>query len=101
MKKPPVKIIKKKTLIPNWAAAQVLMPRKIFVKPEHARNARLIAHELRHVIQWEEHGILFGIKYLLSMIPDGYSESKYEQEARAAEKDSFYLDWARELISKY
>jgi hypothetical protein len=44
--------------------------------------AKFIVHELTHTIQYRREGIIsFPIKYLISVIKDGYKNSKYEEEA--------------------
>jgi hypothetical protein len=95
-----VKIVVKERLIPDWAAAQVLMPRTIWIKPAYKNNARILAHELAHVMQWERYGLKFAVMYLWDVARHGYVNSRFEVEAMAAENDEFYVDWARELINK-
>jgi hypothetical protein len=100
MHRVPVRVIVKNKLTPNWAVAQVLIPRTIWIKPAYKNNARILAHELAHVIQWELYGLKFAVMYLWDVARNGYVNSRFEVEARAAENDEFYVDWARELINK-
>jgi len=49
-------------------------------------DERLMRHELCHVKQYEEHGFLgFLVKYLVESIKKGYTNNKFEIEARNAE----------------
>lgn len=49
-------------------------------------------HELKHVEQYEEHGILgFLVKYFIEYLKNGYYQNRFEVEARAAEKDERLL----------
>lgn len=66
-------------------AAAVTLRRTIVVDPGVARmSARLLAHELAHVRQWEADA-LFPLKYALESLRRGYRDNRYEREARAAE----------------
>ncbi len=52
------------------------------------KNKPWLCHELKHVEQYKEHGLLpFLWKYLLSAIKHGYKQNRFEVEARAAEND--------------
>ena len=55
----------------------------IFVRENHAGNAHLIAHELRHVAQVETHGSLpsFVEKYLGELGVYGYDKAPLELDA--------------------
>jgi hypothetical protein len=59
----------------------------IFVCEGH-RTARLMAHELRHVHQYEQHGSIaaFLPVYLRQVLEVGYEEAPLEQDARAFER---------------
>jgi len=55
-------------------------------------NKRWVIHELKHVEQYEEHGLLgFLFKYFLDYIRNGYYQNKFEVEARLAETDERLL----------
>jgi hypothetical protein len=56
-------------------------------KENFLKDEKWIKHELCHIKQYEEHGIiLFLIKYLWESLKVGYYNNKYEIEARAAEE---------------
>lgn len=56
-------------------------------------NKRWLCHELKHVEQYQTHGVLTFIwKYLLSALRYGYKQNKFEIEACAAETDTKLLD---------
>ena len=55
-------------------------------------SRRWVLHELKHVEQFEEHGLLrFLTKYLLEYVRKGYYQNRYEVEARMAERDERLL----------
>ncbi len=59
---------------------------------EFFQNKQWVLHELKHVEQFKQHGLLFFIfLYLLESIRNGYINNKYEVEARAAETDEEFL----------
>jgi hypothetical protein len=61
-------------------------------KLEFLQNKRWLLHELKHVEQFEQHGFLsFLFIYLWESIRHGYTNNKYEIEARAAETDEEFL----------
>jgi hypothetical protein len=52
------------------------------------QNPRWLRHEIRHVLQFRQHGLIpFMVLYLFESIKNGYRNNKYELEARASEKD--------------
>jgi hypothetical protein len=53
------------------------------------RNPRWLRHEIRHLLQFQQHGFVpFLLLYLLESIRKGYRNNKYEVEARASENDA-------------
>ncbi|HRO43217.1 MAG TPA: DUF4157 domain-containing protein [Flavipsychrobacter sp.] len=55
-------------------------------------NKRWLMHELKHVAQYEEHGMIgFLCKYIFESIKSGYRQNKYEVAARKAETDESLL----------
>ena len=69
-----------------------------------ASNERLIAHELAHVLQVEEYGLLrYYLNYLIGWVGSGfrYESIPMEAEARKAETEPMMRQWARELIEGY
>jgi hypothetical protein len=57
--------------------------KEIFLK-----DKRWVAHELKHVRQFQEHGVfIFLCKYLMEWIKHGYTNNRFEVEASEAEKD--------------
>lgn len=85
-------------LIPNWAAGQtwgrfILLNRKY----KEVIDAKLVAHELVHVVQWKQHGVFgFGLKYLWQLFRYGYDKHPLEEEANA--NWPLYLDLAERLL---
>ena len=57
----------------------------IFVRHDHANDAKLVAHELRHVAQYERYGniLAFLQRYLFEVNEYRYPETPMEQEAVA------------------
>lgn len=65
--------------------AQTIPPIGIFVKREHANNAKLLQHELIHWQQYQKTGaILFYLKYLSQKVMQGYDRMPMEVEPRIA-----------------
>ena len=62
---------------------------------EFLQNKRWVLHELKHVDQFRQHGfLLFIFLYLWESIRNGYTNNKYEVEAKAAETDEeFSKNW--------
>jgi hypothetical protein len=57
-------------------------------REEFMRNHRWVRHELMHIRQYQEEGVLvFLVKYLWESIKSGYLNNKYEVAARLAERD--------------
>jgi len=55
---------------------------------EFLQNKRWVLHELKHVEQFRRHGfMIFIFLYLWESMRHGYSNNKYEIEARAAESN--------------
>lgn len=98
MTKIPVHLTYSTPLGGAWVAAQVPFKRTIWVRPGTPLTTRLIAHELRHVIQAETRP--WPLAYFWQWLTTGrnYHTMPFEREARAAETDPFYLDWAKEVI---
>lgn len=97
-----VRIVRVPFLVPPSAHAQVLFPRIIFVRADVAVTPALIAHELRHVAQLAELGLLrYWTRYLRLLIQHGYERHPMEIEARIAETSVTRLQAARELINKW
>ena len=96
MTRVPVTVARAHVLIPFWARAQVLRPREILVRHGVELDARLLAHELAHVIQRERLGRWFDLVYVWQWATVGfrYSRIPLEVEARAAEVNRWYLAWA-------
>ena len=58
----------------------------IFICAGH-KTRRLLSHELRHVHQYEQHGLIAGFLplYLKQVIEAGYREAPFERDAREHE----------------
>ena len=94
----PVKICLVPWLIPIWARAQT-WGNVVLVRKGVRLTARLLAHELAHVLQWRALGVVgFVRRYAGHLIRQGYENNPLEITARLAEGDDFFLDWAREIL---
>ncbi|MEP7373852.1 MAG: DUF4157 domain-containing protein [Chitinophagaceae bacterium] len=61
-------------------------------RSEFLRNKRWVLHELKHIEQFKQHGFFsFIFLYLWESLRHGYTNNKYEIEARAAETDEEFL----------
>jgi len=100
MRKVPVTIVRRVPLGRGWVASQVPFKRTIWVRPGAVLTKRLLAHELRHVTQAENHP--WPLAYLWQWLTTtrNYHTMPFEVEARAAEKDPAYLTWAEELLNE-
>lgn len=55
-------------------------------RDQFLQNTRLMRHELCHVRQYQQHGFFpFLFKYLVESIRKGYTNNRFEVEARNAE----------------
>ena len=60
---------------------------------EFLSDRKWLLHELKHIEQFRRHGFLsFVFLYLWECIRHGYTNNKYEIEARDAEKDEELLE---------
>jgi hypothetical protein len=66
-------------------AAAVTLGRTIVVHPGVLLTRRLLVHELAHVRQWDE-DLLFPLRYAIESLRHGYTENRYERQAREAER---------------
>lgn len=88
-------------LLPLWADAQVVIPRRIFLGRRAQPSLRLLAHELVHVEQLERMGMLrYWSSYLVLLMRCGYREHPMELDAIVRSAEPRFLDWARELLRK-
>ena len=56
-------------------------------KAEFLDNTRWVKHEMCHIKQFQKEGtIIFITKYLWESIKNGYTNNRFEKEARAAEE---------------
>jgi hypothetical protein len=56
-------------------------------RKEFLENQRWVKHELEHIRQYRRYGLIsFVIRYLIETAKNGYSNNKYERQARAAEE---------------
>lgn len=94
----PVRIFYVPWLLPTWATAQVWW-NVILVKRGVGLTEALLAHELAHVLQWRSLGVLgFLYHYARFRLRHGYEAHPLEMTARVAENDSYFLNWAREIL---
>ena len=99
MKSTEIKLIRLPFLVPRWAVAQVLLPRRIFVRRDAPLNGRLLAHELVHVEQLERLGLLrYWWNYLALLLRCGYREHPMELDAIVRAAEPRFLDTAAQLL---
>ena len=56
-------------------------------RDEFLENERWLKHELEHIRQYRRYGMIsFIIRYLIESTKNGYTNNKYERQAREAEK---------------
>jgi hypothetical protein len=95
-------VVKRSSLpgYPRWVAATVPCKRTVLVRPGVALTARLLAHELAHVLQAERHP--WPLAYLMQWVASGfnYHAMPFEVEARKMEREPFMLSWARDLLEE-
>ena len=96
MKRVPVAI--RRAWVPPGFAAWVPRARTIIVGRDVEVTERLLAHECAHVLQAERYS--WPSAYIWQWITTGFSYTRmpFEVEARAAEKNVWYLAWARDLM---
>ncbi|HEX7003371.1 MAG TPA: hypothetical protein VF168_04210 [Trueperaceae bacterium] len=99
MKSDKVRLIRLPFLLPRWAIAQVLLPRRVFVRRDAAVTQRLLAHELVHVDQLERLGPLrYWWTYLVLLLRCGYREHPMELDAIVRSAEPEFLDAAALLL---
>ena len=60
--------------------------------PEFLKNKAWLCHELKHIQQFRQYGLVpFVFMYLRESILHGYTNNKFEIEARAAEKEEHLI----------
>jgi len=98
MTRVPVRITRKRFLIPFWAVSQVPRKRTIWVRRDVRLGANLLAHELAHVQQAERHP--WPLAYFMQWAATGFSYTRmpFEVEARRAERDPWYRAWADDIL---
>lgn len=65
-------------------------------RDEFLRNREWVCHELKHVEQFREHGVvLFLLRYLIESARCGYEQNRFEVAARNSENDRTLLEKAR------
>jgi hypothetical protein len=94
-----VKIVRVPFIVPAWARAQVPRRGVIWVRRDVALSERLLAHELRHVMQAESHPWPWAYFAQWALTGFSYRDMPFEVEARAAENEPFYRQWARDLLA--
>lgn len=62
---------------------------EVYARSRRALTADVIAHEMKHVEQAKEHGVLFPLKYWAAS-SRGYQKNKFEKQARRAERRRGY-----------
>lgn len=93
-----VRIIKVPFICKPWAAT-VFWPNTIFWRKDYPLNDHVLAHELRHVDQIREKGLVpYWLGYLWLLARFGYNDHPWEQEADSATSENHYRTWARKVI---
>jgi hypothetical protein len=95
--------IKENSLVAGLAAAKMRAEKIAIVfgstihlhntsKAEFLADEEWLCHELKHVLQYKEHGFAgFIIKYLAEWMKNGYYNNRFEKEARANENNNELL----------
>ncbi len=61
-------------------------------KHDFLKNQRWLRHEIVHIRQFEHYGFFhFVVMYVMESINHGYSQNKFEQEARGRENDEYIV----------
>lgn len=96
-----VRLIRLPLLIPRWAAAQVWLPGRIFVRRDSRLTRRLLAHELVHVEQLRRMGLLrYWVTYLSLLLQYGYREHPMELDAVVRSAEPRFLSCAEALLGQ-
>jgi hypothetical protein len=92
--------IVRSVFVPRGFSAWVPRKRTIVVAPRTVLSERLLAHELAHVRQAER--TVWPLAYVVQWAVSGFSypTMPFEREAREAERDPFFLAWARDLLER-
>lgn len=104
MQRVPVEIILVPTLWPEGTLERVSKRRTIYWSKAFSLgpdvHRRYLAHALAHVIQRERLAWRYVFVYAYFWVLAGFSYDRHrmEAEARAAETDPWYLEWAADLI---
>jgi hypothetical protein len=95
-----IRLVRLPFLLPRWAAAQVLVPGRVFVRRGVMLSRRLLAHELVHVDQMQRMGLLrYWWAYLILLLRCGYREHPLELDAIVRSAEPPFLEWADDLLS--
>lgn len=96
--KPPVNIYRS-WFVPRGFRGWVPRKRTIIFSRSADVTVRLLAHELRHVIQAEN--APWPAAYVAQWAASGFSywNMPFEYEARRAEGEAFYRDWASTILA--
>jgi hypothetical protein len=68
-------------------ATAITIGDSIIVHHDARLTPRILRHELEHVRQWQDRGVLFPVCYALNAIRYGYDLNPYEIDARRAERE--------------
>lgn len=97
-----VKVIRVPFMIPNWAAAQVLLPETIFLKRGEKLTVEILVHELVHVDQIRRMGIWrYWITYLKEALTHEYHQHPMEIEADEGVMNPLMWERAENLYQRY
>ena len=100
VKRDSVRIVRLPVMLPRWAAAQVILPGRIFVRRGARLGSRLLAHELVHVEQLRRMGLLrYWWTYLQFLLRCGYREHPLELDAVVRSAEPRFLERASELLA--
>jgi hypothetical protein len=95
-----IEVVRLPILLPRWAAAQVLLPGRVFVRRGVDLTRRLLAHELVHVEQMRRLGLLrYWFTYLVLLVRCGYREHPMELDAIVCAAEPRFLQWADTLLA--
>ena len=83
-------------------AARVTAPTTFIIEDRWATHVGLVAHELCHIVQWNEMGYTaFLLEYSRQWRKYGYDDMPLELECYELENDPWYRAWAKDVIAAH
>jgi len=87
--------------LPKKPYAGMAIGERIFVREDAKLTKTLIAHELVHVEQYRNHGMIkFLAVWLWEFLTKGYRNIRWEKEAYKFQNDIYYQNWAEDVLKQ-